>query len=140
MPVNRISQFKVRAYIDTAAGRKYSAWSNVAYITPSPTKLTVKKVNASSSKRKAKITWKIINGCSGYNVYVTTNPNGKWYLNQSTKTSAKYTSAVISKFRGAKLKKKKTYYVRIVSRRKMKGVFYKVPVPAKNTYTGKIRF
>lgn len=138
--VNRISQFKVRAYIDTAAGRKYSAWSNVEYITTSPTKLTVKKVNASSSKRTAKISWNIIYGCSGYSVYVTTNPNGKWYLNQSTKTSAKSTSAVISRFRGAKLKKGKTYYVRIVSRRKKNGVFCKVPVPAKNTYTGKIRF
>ena len=140
MAVNHVSQFKVRAYTDTAAGRKYSAWSNLEYITPSPSKLTVKKETSSSGTRKAKISWNIIYGCNGYNVFVTTNPNGTWYWNQSTDTSAKSTGAVISSYRGSKLKKGKTYYVRIVTRRKRNGVFCTVPMPAKNTYVGTFRF
>ena len=138
--VNHVSQFKVRAYTDTAAGRKYSAWSNLEYITPSPSKLTVKKETPSSGTKKAKISWNIIYGCNGYNVFVTTNPNGTWYWNQSTDTSAKSTGAVISSYRGSKLKKGKTYYVRIVTRRKRNGVFCTVPMPAKNTYVGTFRF
>ena len=138
--VNHVSQFKVRAYTDTAVGRKYSAWSNLEYITPSPSKLTVKKETSSSGTRKAKISWNIIYGCNGYNVFVTTNPNGTWYWNQSTDTSAKSTGAVISSYRGSKLKKGKTYYVRIVTRRKRNGVFCTVPMPAKNTYVGTFRF
>ena len=138
--VNHVSQFKVRAYIDTAAGRKYSAWSNLEYITPSPSKLTVKKETSSSGTRKAKISWNIIYGCNGYNVFVTTNPNGTWYWNQSTDISAKSTGAVISRYRGSKLKKGTTYYVRIVTRRKRNGVFCTVPMPAKNTYVGTFRF
>lgn len=138
--VNHVSQFVVRAYIDTASGRRYSAWSNVEYITPSPTKLTVKKETSSSGTRKAKISWNIIYGCNGYNVFVTTNPSGTWYWNQSTDISARSTSATIRKYRGSKLKKGKTYYVRIVTRRKRNGVFCTVPMPAANTYIGTFRF
>ena len=41
---------------------------------------------------------------------------------------------------GSKLKKGKTYYVRIVTRRKRNGVFCTVPMPAANTYIGTFRF
>lgn len=138
--VNHVSQFKVRAFTDTAVGRKYSAWSNLEYITPSPSKLTVKKETSSSGTRKAKISWNIIYGCNGCNVFVTTNPNGTWYWNQSTDISAKSTGAVISSYRGSKLKKGTTYYVRIVTRRKRNGVFCTAPMPAQNTYVGTFRF
>lgn len=138
--VNHVSQLRVRAYVDTVLGRKYSLWSNVEYITPSPTNLKVKKETTSSGVRKARISWNIIYGCNGYNVFLTTNPNGKWYWNQSTNVKATSTSAVITKYRGSKLKKGQTYYVRIVTRRKRNGVFCTVPMPAANTYIGTFRF
>ena len=133
--VNHVSQFKVRAYKNISGSRVYGVWSNVEYITPSPTKLTTK--NASSgSTLKMNINWNIIYGCNGYNVFLATNPNGTWYWNQSTSEKATATSASIVKCGGAKLKKNTRYYVRIVTRRKRNGVFCTVPMPASNTYIG----
>lgn len=132
---NHVSQMKVRSFYTANGKRVYSLWSNVEYITPSPTKLTTK--NASSgSNLKMNIGWNIIYGCNGYNVFITTNPNGKWYWNQSTSEKATATSASIVKCGGAKLKKDTRYYVRIVTRRKRNGVFCTVPMPANNTYIG----
>ena len=136
---NHVSQFKVRAFVDTAAGRRYSQWSNVTYITPSPSKFTCKKETTSAGLR-ANISWNIIYGCNGYNVFVTTNPNGAWYWNQSTSTKAGATSAVITQYRGSKLKKGQKYYVRIVTRRKRNGVFCTVPMPSRSTSIGNFTF
>ena len=133
--VNHVSQFKVRAFTNTAGGKVYSQWSNISYITPSPTTLKYKSAGTSSAP-KADISWNIIYGCNGYNVFLTTNPNGTWYWNQSTSTKAASTSAAITKYRGAKLKKGTRYYVRIVTRRQRNGVFCTVPLPAKNTSIG----
>ena len=132
---NHISLMRVRAFYTLNGVRKYGPWSNIEFITPSPTKLSFKNVSTSKSNLKMKVTWDITYGCNGYNVFVTTNPNGKWYWNQSTAVKANATSAVITKCNG-KLKKNTRYYVRIVSRRKFKGVFCSVPMPAKNTYAG----
>lgn len=134
--VNHVSQIKVRAYFTTNTGRQFGPWSNVEYITPSPTKLTKKDVSSSSKDLKMKIGWNIIYGCNGYNVFITTNPKGTWYWNQSTPVNATATSAVITKYRGSKMKKHTNYYVRIVTRRKRNGVFCTVPMPASNTNIG----
>lgn len=130
-----VSQMKVRAFWMKNGERKYGPWSNVEYITPSPTKLTYR--NASSGNNlEAKISWNTIYGCNGYNVFITMNPNGTWYWNQSTSTKATSTSAAITKFRGSRLKKNTRYYVRIVTRRKRNGVFCTVPMPVYNTRIG----
>lgn len=133
---NHVSQMKVRAFVKVAGKTYYGSWSNVAFITPSPAKITTKNISTSSNNLKIKSTWNTIYGCNGYNVFLTTNPNGKWYWNQSTATKANATTAVITKYRGAKLKKNTRYYIRIVTRRRQKGVFCTVPMPAKNTYVG----
>ena len=138
--VNHVSQFKVRAFYTVNGKTVYGPWSNVEYITPSPTKFTVKKEGSSSKTRKANISWNIIYGCNGYNVFVTTNPKGTWYWNQSTDISARSTSAVITSYRGSALKKGKKYYVRIVTRRKRNGVFCTVPMPSSDTYIGTFKF
>ena len=130
-----VSQMKVRAFYMQNGQRKFGPWSNIEYITPSPTKLTTRNVGTKNSP-KIKASWNIIYGCNGYNIFITTNPNGKWYWNQSTSQKATATSAVIDKCGGAKLKKNTRYYVRLVTRRKRHGVFCTVPMPAKNTYVG----
>ena len=126
---------KARAFYTLNGKRIYGPWSNLAFITPSPTKLTYK--NKSTGKNlKASISWNIIYGSNGYNVFLTTNPNGTWYWNQSTATKATETSAEITKYRGAKLKKNTRYYVRIVTRRQRNGVFCTVPMPKSSTNIG----
>ena len=133
--VNHVSQMKARAFYTLNGKRIYGPWSNLAFITPSPTKLTYK--NKSTGKDlKASISWNIIYGSNGYNVFLTTNPNGTWYWNQSTATKATETSAEITKYRGAKLKKNTRYYVRIVTRRQRNGVFCTVPMPKSSTNIG----
>ena len=133
--VNHVSQMKARAFYTLNGKRIYGPWSNLAFITPSPTKLTYK--NKSTGKNlKASISWNIIYGSNGYNVFLTTNPNGTWYWNQSTATKATETSAEITKYRGAKLKKNTRYYVRIVTRRQRNGVFCTVPMPKSSTNIG----
>ena len=130
-----VSQMMVRAFYMSGGQRKFGPWSNVEYITPSPTRLTAK--NASSGTNlKMNISWNIIYGCNGYNVFLTTNPNGTWYWNQSTAVKATATSAVITRFRGSAIRKNTRYYVRIVTRRQRNGVFCTVPMPASNTYIG----
>jgi hypothetical protein len=132
---NHVSLMRVRAFYTFNGQRIYGPWSNMEFITPSPTKLTCKNVSVGNDL-KMKVSWPIIYGSNGYNVFITTNPNGKWSWNQSTAVKANATSAVITKCMGAKLKKNTRYYVRIVTRRKFKGVFCSVPMPAANTTTG----
>ncbi len=135
VPVNHVTMFKVRAFANASGGKIYSKWSNIAFITPSPTTLKYKN-NGTGSNPKINISWDIIYGCDGYNVFLTTNPNGTWVWNQSTATNATSTSAVLTKYRGQKLKKWTKYYVRIVTRRRRNGVFCTVPLPANSTNIG----
>ena len=130
-----VSQMKVRAFYMQNGQRKFGPWSNIEYITPSPAKLTTRNTS-SGNNLKVNASWNIIYGCNGYNVFITTNPNGKWYWYQSTSQNATATSAVINKCGGSNLKKNTRYYVRIVTRRKRNGVFCTVPMPANNTYVG----
>jgi hypothetical protein len=136
---NHVTLVRVRAFKTTSKGRQYGPWSNFAMITPFPEDYTMKNVSTGAANLQQRITWEIIYGCNGYNVFLTTNPKGKWYWNQSTSTKANARSAVISKFRGARLKKHTNYYFRIVTRRKYKGVFCSVPMPAADYYTGSFR-
>ena len=118
---------------------QYGPWSNIAYITPSPEDHTKKNISSASAGLQEKLTWEIIYGSSGYNVFLTTNPKGTWYWNQSTPTQATARSAVIKKYRGSNLKKYTNYYFRIVTRRRRNGVFCTVPMPAADYYTGSFR-
>ncbi len=130
-----VSQMKVRAFYMLNGQRVFGPWSNIEYITPSPAKLTTRNTS-SGNNLKMNISWNIIYGCNGYNVFITTNPNGTWYWNQSTATKANATSAVITQYRGSKLKKNTRYYVRIVTRRKRNGVFCTVPMPSASANIG----
>ena len=127
LPYNRIIKVQVRA-IDTNSKGKikgYGAWSNVAYITPLPRKLTLKL----KSSGKVKLSWTQIHSARGYQVYMTTKPTGKWYLVKTTAKKSSANSVTISKYRGSKLKKNTSYYVRIVPRLKSGGKYQSIYVP-----------
>lgn len=128
-PNNHILIIYTRVYRYNSNGRRvYSAWSNPVFMTPSPVKNNVKASVPNKKKPYIKLKWSPIYGCNGYNVFVTTNPSGKWYWNQS-RAGAMNTSATIKKFRGKSLKTKQTYYVRVASRRKRNGVYCGVMFP-----------
>ena len=105
----------------------YSPWSNTVIITPWPKNVSAKLTSSKSTN--VKLNWNIIYGSSGYNVFVTTNPKGTWYWNQSTPQSATATTGTVKKYRGSKLKMYTNYYIRVVTRRKRNGVFCTVPAP-----------
>ena len=136
-PKNHVTLVKVRAFRWSKGKRQYGTWSNVAYITPSPTTLTKSLVDEyATSNPNVRLRWNAIYGSNGYNVFLTTNPKGTWYWNQSTATKATANTAIIKKYRGSKLKIYQTYYVRIVTRRKHNNVFCTVPLPGSSYCTG----
>jgi hypothetical protein len=106
-----------------------SNFSNIAFITPLPRRLSITISN--ESRIQAKLSWNTIYGCNGYNIFLSKHPESesKWVWDQSTSAKATATSATIKKFKGEHLKKFTNYYVRIVTRRKRNGVFCTVPVP-----------
>lgn len=111
----------------------YSPWSAQVFVTPMPVGVTGSMPYKNDPY--VKISWNPVYGSSGYNVFLTTNPKGQWYWNQSTAAKATVTSATIRRFRGKKLKAHTNYYLRVITRRKQNGVFRSVPVPAADYYS-----
>ncbi len=139
-PNNHVSQVKVRAYRVRNGKRVYSGWSNIEYITPSPTSVSGGIVSRTATHPQERLRWNTVYGSNGYNVFLTTNPSGTWRWNQSTNTKATSTSAVIKKYSGGYLKLYTNYYFKIVTRRKYKGVFCTVPMPSSRYYNGYFSF
>ena len=132
---SRIYTVKVSAsYVNptTKAVESTSPLSNITFIAPSPTEVSLKIKNKKSIS--AEVSWNKITGSSGYNIYLATDPSGTWHWNKATATKSSATSAKITKYKGAKLKKRQNYYVRIITRRKRNGQFCKVPLPASNYF------
>ena len=123
----QVRALKVNSYGEIT---QYSPWSNIVFITPFPKNVTGRK----GSGMTEKLSWNIIYGSNGYNVWLTTNPSGTWYWNLSTNTKATSTSATVKKYRGSSLKTYTSYYVMIYTRRKRNGVFCTVPEPYKGYY------
>lgn len=113
---------------------KTGSYSNVAFITPLPTLQSASITN--QSKRYVKLGWSKVYNSSGYNLFLTTNPKGKWFWNQNTAAKASATSAVIKKYRGSALKYYQNYYCRVVTRLKINGTFRNVPIPSSSFYSG----
>lgn len=132
----RVHKARVRAYKLDSSGnvQKYSNLSNTTFIVPSPTSWS----GSMPKKLTAKIKWNRVVGANGYNVFLTTNPKGSWYINKQTSSSSA-TSVTINRYRGSKLKFYTNYYVKIVSRRVVGGRYITVPTPT-NFYDGSFRF
>ena len=135
---DHVTMVSARVYKYNGKGKKeYSAWTGPVIITPWPER--VKKVSVNKKARSVKLEWNTIYGSDGYNVFVATNPS-KWYWNQSTAQKATATTATIKTFRGRKLEKHKTYYVRVVTRKKGSSGFIasKEPYAKYYNYTFRI--
>ena len=110
---------------------KYGNFSNTAYICPSPHSFSMYMPDR--TKLRARINWNRITGTNGYNVFMTLNTSGKWYIHKQTST-ASANSVLLDKYRGAKLKKYVNYYVKVVSRSLQGGRYATVPLPTKYYY------
>ena len=105
---------------------EYSNFSNTAYIVPSPTNLTLSLPDR--AKARVRVHWNVVNWSNGYNVFLTTNPSGSWYVHKQTSLQNN-TTVYLDKYRGAKFKKNVNYYYKIVSRSIQGGRYVSVPVP-----------
>ena len=129
---DHVTMVYARVYRYNKKGKKeYSAWTNPVLITPWPEK--IKKVSVNKKTPSIKLKWNTIYGSDGYNVFISTTP-GKWYWNQSTAQKATATTATIKTCHGRKLEKHRTYYVRIVTRKKKNSRFISSPEPYAQYY------
>lgn len=104
--------YKVRAYKLDGTKKVYSGYSKNVTATPVLSKVNnVKAVN--KAKKTAKISFKKVNGASGYIIYRATKKNGKY---KAVYTIKKGTTVV---YTNKKLKKKKTYYYKVRAYKKV---------------------
>lgn len=106
-------KFKVRAYKTINGKKYYGSYSSTISTT---TKTSTPKISKITSKsQKATVQWKKVTGATGYEIYMATNKKGK-YKKVKTVSSGKTV-----KYTRNKLTKKKTYYVKIRTYRKVGG-------------------
>lgn len=107
--------YKVRAYSNVFGDRYYGAYSAPlkSGTRPAKPKVTVKR-----SGRRLKIKYKKISGASGYRIYIRTGKKGKY------KRVKQYTSGKKVSYTSKKLKRKKTYYVKVRAYKIINGKKY----------------
>lgn len=106
-PKGQFTRAQVRAYIVVGNTKLYGAWSDANY-NASNKKLTWKR---SANRKKITLKWKKITGASGYKISISTKSDSGFKTVK--KLSKKKTSITITKCGKKKLKKNKTYYVRV---------------------------
>lgn len=119
---NTTYQVMVRAYSTPkdSTTKYYSAWTTY-YVIP--------EANISANKKKTKINngklyikWTKVKGATGYDIYVSTKSNIGYKKLKSV--GAKKTKATIDKFKKKSFKNNKTYYVKIVTKKKVGKTVY----------------
>lgn len=97
-------QYAVTAYA-TANGKTYESTLQTITTATRPKKAAIRKITA-NSKKKVTLTWKKIDGATGYQIYRSTEKNG-------TYTRVKTLSENTLKYTDKNLKSGKTYYYKI---------------------------
>lgn len=103
---------QVRAYKYYSGKTCYGDWSTKTYCF---TQAQVKK--AKVSKKKLTVKWAKVNGATGYDIYVSTKPQSGYKKVKSVGKNT--TSSTITKLSGKKFNAKKTYYVYVVTKKKV---------------------
>lgn len=103
---------QVRAYATINGEKEYGVWSNKCYCFTQP-----RITGISKSGSKLVIKWGKVKGATGYDVYMSTKPTKNY---KRVKSVGKGTNKVtVSKLSGKKLSAKKTYYIYIVTKKKV---------------------
>lgn len=124
---NSFYQVKIRSYVMTSAGKKYSAWTT-AYTNTQP------QVKVRKSGSAISLSWKKVQGATNYTIYGRkgrSNDRDTFKKLGQTK-SVKYT---VKKIKKQKIKKKGTYSFFVVADRKVKGKTYSSAVGYSFTIT-----
>ncbi len=104
-------KYRVRPYVNIGTGKAFGPWSNYNFFGV-PTKSTGKV-----SGRKIRYTWNKVAGATKYTVYISASSSSTGYKKVKSLKSNKR-SITITKCGKKKLKKGKTYYVKVVVRGK----------------------
>lgn len=126
---NRVYKVRVRAIKYVNGKRTNSAWSNLAFITPLPTKLSLRR-SGSGSTRKVIASWNQIFSSAGYHVFLSTSAKGTYSRVVTTQARYSANSTILTHYRGGRFKTNQNYYVRVVPRIKVAGTYRNAPVPA----------
>ncbi|ALC91646.1 hypothetical protein AM500_19040 [Bacillus sp. FJAT-18017] len=123
LPTGKRYYYKIRVYKTVAGVKYYTAYSNVVYATPVLSAITAKA--ASAGYNKLKVSWNVIPGANGYEVYRATSLYGT-YSNIKTITSGSTSSYI-----NTSLSTGRTYYYkvrayRVVGGKKVYNSFSKV--------------
>jgi N-acetylmuramoyl-L-alanine amidase len=118
--------YKVRAYTTTSEGPKYSAYTLVNPARPTPAKPTL---HATGMIQKAYLSWNIIDGAQGYEVYRTSGTSGTWTKVKTISSGSTHTWSNT----GLSTGKIYSYEVRAYRVVESKQVFgkYSLPISAK---------
>ncbi|WP_026525725.1 fibronectin type III domain-containing protein [Butyrivibrio sp. MB2005] len=111
---------QVRSYATINGVTYYGDWSPTAFFFTQPSKgARDAVVGAKISGSKLKVSWKKMDGVSGYNVYVSDKANSGYKKVKSVK--ANKGSVTVSKYGKKKFKKNKTYYIYVQAYKKVNG-------------------
>jgi hypothetical protein len=111
---------QVRAYSTINGQTYYGAWSPTAYFFTQPSKSSKDAVvGAKISGSKLKVSWKKMDGVTGYNVFVSDKAKSGYKKVKSVK--ANKGSVTVSKYGKKKFKGNKTYYVYVQAYKKVNG-------------------
>lgn len=106
---------RIRSYVLMSDGtKKCSAWSNYNYVN------LQKNPKLNQSGRTLKATWSKVYGATGYDVYIANQYNGTYKKVGSTTG----TSKTIKYYGKNRLSYGKTYYVKVVAKKKVNGKYY----------------
>lgn len=122
---NSFYKVKIRGYVQLKSGKIYGPWST-GYIANQP------KIAAKQSGSGIKVSWNKVTGANNYTVSISTKLSSG-YKKVATTSSTKRT---ITKYGSSKLKKRKTYYIKVVSNKKVGGKTYK----GSDTYVQRVTF
>ena len=117
---NAFYQVKIRSYVMTSTGKKYSAWTT-AYTNNQP------KVNLKKSGSAIALSWKKVEGATKYTIY---GRKGRSTDRDTFKKigQTKATKFNVKKIKKQKIQKKGTYSFFVVANKKVKGKTYQSAV------------
>lgn len=108
-------KYRVRLYAVSGTTKLYSGWSSYRYFCIQ--KVTGKNHYRLSSKYSTiKLKWGKVTGAKGYTIYMSTSRNGKYKKVKSLSKKAK--SVTLTKYGKSRLRRSKTYYVKVVPKLK----------------------
>ncbi len=105
---------RVRPFMTVGGAKRYAEWTAPIYCFTQP-RITKAKV----SGNKLNISWKKVDGATGYAVYASTKPKTGYKLVK--KVGKNKSSVTTQKVAKKKVNKKKTYYVYVVTLKKVNG-------------------